>query len=94
MPGYKSLPLSGERSLLGSYGERLRELGFFSLEKGRLRKHLIAAFQHLKGDLKKRESDFFTQTDSDRTMGNDFELKEERFVLDVRCPCSLQGWIS
>ncbi|KAK4824980.1 hypothetical protein QYF61_022506 [Mycteria americana] len=56
-----------------SYEERLRELGLFSLEKRRLREDLIAAFQYIKGDLKKDGERLFTRA---CTRDSGFKLKE------------------
>ena len=67
-----------------SYEERMRELGFFSLEKRRLRRDLTAAFQYLKGAYKKDGDRLFTKAYSSMRRGNGFKLKEGRFRLDRR----------
>ena len=64
------------------YKDRLRELGFFSLEK-RLRDGLIAAFQYLKGAYKQEGNQLFERVDNSRIRGNGFKLREGRFRLDV-----------
>jgi len=66
------------------FEDRLRELGLFSVEKRRLRRDLIAAFQYLKGAYRKDGEGLFTRVCSDSTRGNSFNLKEGRYTLDIR----------
>jgi len=67
-----------------SYEGRLRQLGLFSLEKGRLQGDLIVAFQNLKGAYREDRHKLFSTTCSNRTRHNGFKVKEGRFRLDRR----------
>jgi len=66
------------------YEDRLRELGLLSLEKRRLWRDLIAAFQYLKGIYEQEGNQLFTWFDNDRASRNGFKIKEGRFRLDLR----------
>ena len=61
------------------YKDRLRELNLLSLERRRLQRDLIAAFQYLKDTCRKAGEGFFRRAGSGRTRGNGFKLEGGRF---------------
>ena len=67
-----------------SYGERLNELGLFSLEKRRLQEDITASFQYLTGACKQEGERLFTRVDSDKTRRGGFKLRQGRFRLDIK----------
>lgn len=62
-----------------SYGDRLRDLELFTLEKRRLQGGFIAAFQYIKGERQR----LFTRACSDKMQSKMFKMKEDKFRVDM-----------
>ena len=75
-----------------SYEERLRELGFFSLEKKRLWGHLTVALQYLKRAYKQEGERLFMRVDSDRTRGVALNWDREGLGWILGGSFSHRGW--
>lgn len=66
------------------FGNRLRELGLSSLEKGRLRGDLLTMFQYLKGRYKEDGDSLYRTNHMEKMKENRYMLIMGRFQLDTR----------
>jgi len=64
------------------YEEQQKELGLFSLQKRRRRRHLTAVFNDLMGVC--REDRFFLKVHSESVMVNGYKLPQEKLILGFR----------
>ena len=64
--------------------ERLRTLGLSSLEKRRLRGNLMVLYSFLKRASGDRGAELFSLVFSDRAYGNDSQLHQGRFSLNIK----------